>query len=74
MPRRPARIKRDVPLYLISHTIQQGVNEHGEELDRVVVDRTRWHHYNISIRTRPVKRELGIGRRRRLESLSFLIP
>jgi len=74
MPRRPARIERDVPLYLISHTIQQGIYEHGEELDRVVVDKVRYHHYTISIRTRPVKRELGSGRRRRLESLSFLIP
>lgn len=74
MPRRPARIEWEVPLYLISHKIQQGVISHGEELERMVVDRTHRHHYNISIRTRPVKRELGSGRRRRLESLSFLIP
>jgi hypothetical protein len=58
MPRRPAQVERDVPLYLISHKIRQGVNTHGEELDRIVVNRTRCHHYNISIRTRPVKREL----------------
>jgi len=58
MPRRPATIERDIPLFLVPHKIQEGIHRHGEELERVVVSRGGSHFYNISIRTRPVKREL----------------
>jgi len=58
MPRRPAVIKRDIPLYLIPHLVLQGVRSHGGELERVVVQKTRCHFYTVSIRTRPIKREL----------------
>jgi hypothetical protein len=34
------------------------VRRHGEELERVIVRKTSSHFYNISIRTRPIKREL----------------
>jgi hypothetical protein len=34
------------------------VRSHGEELERVIIRKTRSHFYNISIRTRPIKREL----------------
>jgi hypothetical protein len=58
MPRRPATIERDIPLFLIPHVVMRGVRTHGEELERVTVSKTRSHFYNVSIRTRPVKREL----------------
>jgi hypothetical protein len=58
MPRRPATIERDIPLFLIPHVVLRGVRTHGEELERVIVSKTRSHFYNVSIRTRPVKREL----------------
>jgi len=64
MPRRPATVERDIPLFLISRRIQQGVKTHGEELERVVVNRSHRHFYTVSIRTRPTKREYGISRRR----------
>jgi hypothetical protein len=58
MPRRPAIIEPDIPLYLIPHIVMRGVRRHGEGLERIDVCRTRCHFYNISIRTKPVKREL----------------
>jgi hypothetical protein len=58
MPRRPATFERDIPLYLIPHIVMRGVRTHGEELERVIVQKTRCHFYTVSIRTRPIKREL----------------
>jgi len=58
MPRRPAKIERDIPLYLIPDIVKRGVVTHGETLERVIVSKTRNHFYNVSIRTRRVKREL----------------
>lgn len=59
MPRRPAKIERDIPLFLIPHIVMRGVRDHGDELERLIVKKTRSHFYNVSIRTRPIKRELG---------------
>jgi hypothetical protein len=63
MPRRPASIERDIPLYLIPNIVKREVSTHGDELERVVVRKTRRHFYNVSIRTKPIKRELGDGAR-----------
>jgi hypothetical protein len=58
MPRRPAKIERDIPLYLISDIVKRGVVTHGKALERVIVSKTRNHFYNVSIRTRRIRREL----------------
>ena len=58
MPRRPLKTERDIPLYLIPRIVKREVSTHGEELERVIVRKTGCHFYNISIRTRPAKREL----------------
>ena len=58
MPRRSATVERDIPLFLIPHVLLREVRRHGEELERVIIRKTRSHFYNISIRTRPIKREL----------------
>jgi hypothetical protein len=58
MPRRPAKIEREIPLYLIPGIVKQGVVTHGKALERVIVSKTRNHFYNVSIRTRRVRREL----------------
>ncbi len=62
MPRRPALIERDIPLFLIPHIVRREVRTHGEELERVVIRKTRSHFYNVSIRTRPIKREFKKGK------------
>ena len=58
MPRRPATIEEDIPLFLIPHIVMLGVRTHGEGLERIIVSRTHRHFYSVSIRTRPLKREL----------------
>ena len=65
MPRRPAEIQPDVPLFLIPHVIRQRIRTCGEELERVIVTRTHRHFYTVSIRTRPINREYRTGRARR---------
>jgi|GEM_PF-634555 hypothetical protein len=63
MPRRPAKIERDIPLWLIPDIVKRGVVTHGKTLERVIVSKTRNHFYNVSIRTRRVRRELKGGRK-----------
>jgi len=58
MPRRQTTIGRDIPLFIVPHVIMQKIRRHGENLERVIVRKSGSHYYNISIRTRPVKREL----------------
>jgi hypothetical protein len=58
MPRRQTTIGRDIPLFIVPHVIMQKIRTHGENLERVIVRKSGSHYYNISIRTRPVKREL----------------
>ena len=61
MPRRQTTIGRDIPLFIVPHIIMQKIRRHGENLERVIVRKSGSHYYNISIRTRPVKRELNQG-------------
>ena len=65
MPRRPAEVQADVPLFLVAHVIQQRVRTCGEELERVIVTRTHRHFYTVSVRTRPIRREFSAERARR---------
>ncbi len=58
MPRRPARVRPDVPLFLIPPVIKKEIGRAGEELVRIVVRKTSLHYYNVSIHTRSVNREL----------------
>jgi hypothetical protein len=62
MPRRAATVEREIPLFLIPHIMMREVRTHGENLERVIVQKGGSHFYNISIRTRPIKRELRNGK------------
>ena len=65
MPRRPAKIERDIPLYLVPHFVKRGVSIYGDELEGMDVRRTGRHFYNISIRTKPIRKELRSAGARR---------
>jgi len=56
----PAKSTRatEIPLYVIPHTIRQLIRQLGEEVYRISVVRTHYHHYNISVRTRSLPKEL----------------
>ena len=64
MPRRPADVIGNVPLFLIPSIIRQEITRAGEELHHIVVKKAGRHFYNIAIHTQPVKRELWVGVRR----------
>ena len=57
MPRRPATIERDIPLSLIPALVKRSVSIHGGRLKRMIVWESRSHFYNISIRTKPIRKE-----------------
>lgn len=59
MPRRPAEVSPDVPLFLVPRLIQQRIRLHGDGVERVIVKKTHQHFYTVSVRTRPVKREFA---------------
>ena len=65
MPRRPAEVMDDIPLYLVPHVIRQRILSCGEELERVMVTRTHRHFYTVSVRTRPIPREYRTVRTRK---------
>ncbi|HNX17395.1 MAG TPA: hypothetical protein PKM50_03590 [Methanoregula sp.] len=59
MPRRPAEVSPDVPLFLIPHVIRQRIRLYGDRVERVTVKKASHHFYTVSIRTWPVKREFA---------------
>lgn len=60
MPHRQTTTDRKIPLFIVPHMIMKRIRRHGEALERVIVRKSGSHYYNISIRTRPVKRELKV--------------
>jgi hypothetical protein len=48
----------EIPLYLIPQEITRLIRSRGEKVYRISVVRTHFHHYNISVRTRSLPREI----------------
>ncbi len=63
MPRRPAEVMEDVPLFLIPHVIMQKIRTSGEDLEGVAVKRTQRHFYTVSVRNPadPARVPVGAG-------------
>ncbi len=59
----------DIPLYLVPRAITRMIRERGEKVYRISVVRARFHHYNISVRTRWIPREIQPARPRRAPEL-----
>lgn len=49
----------EIPLFLIPQVIARLIRLKGEAVYRISVVRTHWHHYNVSVRTKRIKRELA---------------
>lgn len=64
MPRRPAHVVSNVPLFTIPSVIREEIIIIGEELERIVVRKSGRHFYNVSIRSRSLNREQRAGVRR----------
>ena len=56
----------EIPLYLLPHAISRHVCRFGNSVYRISVKRTHWHHYNISVRTKSLPKELAPVRVTRL--------
>ncbi len=52
----------EIPLYLLPRALALQINRIGDSVYRISVKRTHWHHYNISVRTRSLPKELGPGK------------
>ena len=53
-----SRTESEIPLHLLPHAVARKVKEWGDAMYRISVKRTHWHHYNITVRTKPVPKEL----------------
>lgn len=51
----------EIPLYLLPRALAHQINRMGDSVYRISVKRTHWHHYNISVRTRSLPKELAPG-------------
>ena len=60
MTARRSATEDGIPLYLIPHVIARQINKQGDEVWRISVKRTHWLHYNISVRTKSLPRELRV--------------
>jgi hypothetical protein len=54
--------EREIPLSLIPHIIAMEIRKMGDKIHRISVKRTHWHHYNVSVRTKLIAKELDPGR------------
>jgi hypothetical protein len=64
MTARRSTSETEVPLYLIPHVIARQIKERGEDVFRISVKRTHWHHYNVTVRTKAPNRELRVREER----------
>ena len=58
MTKRRSRTENEIPLYLLPQAVARKVKEWGDAVYRISVKRTHWHHYNVTVRTKPVRKEL----------------
>jgi hypothetical protein len=58
-----------IPLFLLPHAIARQIKKRGDLIYRISVKRTNRHHYNVSVRTKSLPRELMPGEKMRALSL-----
>jgi hypothetical protein len=50
--------KTGIPLYLIPQAVARWIRKKGDAVYRISIKRTHWHHYNVSVRTKAIQKEL----------------
>ena len=48
----------EVPLHILPAIIARQIRAVGNRIYRISVKRTHWHHYNISTRTKLIRKEI----------------
>ncbi len=74
MPKSRFVTEGEVPLYLLPHTIARQIYRTGDSVYRISVKRTHWHHYNVSVRTKSLPKELAPVRVARLAEAGNSLP
>ena len=49
----------EIPLHILPTIIARQIRNVGDRIYRISVKRTHWHHYNISVRTKLIRKELA---------------
>ena len=49
----------EIPLYLLPLAAARLIREKRDAVYRISIKRTHWHHFNVSVRTKRIKRELA---------------
>ena len=47
----------DIPLDKLPHAVARLIQKEGDAVYRISVVRTHWHHYNVSVRTKAIRKE-----------------
>jgi len=58
MTKKRSRAGTEIPLYVIPQKVAEKIREWGDALYRISVKHKHWHHYNVTVRTKPLRREL----------------
>ena len=53
------RTVSEIPLHLLPLAVARQVRDWGDAVHRISIRRTHWHHFNVTVRTKPVPRELA---------------
>jgi len=61
MDRTYSNEEKEIPLFLLPHAIARQIRKTGDRIYRISVKRTHYHHYNVSVRTKTLPRELLAG-------------
>jgi hypothetical protein len=59
----------EIPLYLLPKVIARLIRLKGDAVYRISIARTHWHHYNVSVRTKRIRKELAPAKVAVLEAL-----
>jgi hypothetical protein len=51
-------VETEITLHLLPFVIAQQIRKIGAKICRISVQRTHWHHYNVTVRTRSIPKEL----------------
>lgn len=62
MTRKRSRTEAEIPLHILPLVLTRTIREWGDGLYRISVKRTHWHHFNVTVRTRPIPKELRPGK------------
>jgi hypothetical protein len=49
----------EIALHLLPYVIARQIRKVGDKICRISVRRTHWYHYNVTIRTKSIIRELA---------------